>query len=59
MTRAPDLSYLVPDWPPPLTPAEAVLSGDYYRLMPLQAEAHVALLFNAYQRHAENCRFTR
>ena len=57
MTRAPDLSYPVPDWAPPLTPAGAVLSGHYCRLVPLQAEAHAALLFNAYQGHAENWRF--
>ena len=57
MTRAPDLSYPVPDWAPPLTPIGVVLSGHCCRLVPLQAEDHAALLFNAYQGHSENWRF--
>lgn len=39
----------VPGWTPPPVPGGAVLEGSFARLEPLNAEAHAALLFRAYQ----------
>ncbi len=39
----------VEGWTPPPAPAGDVLEGAYARLEPLQAEAHAALLFRAYE----------
>ena len=36
-------------WAPPPVPEGAILEGRYARLEPLQAEAHAALLFRAYE----------
>ncbi|MGX9350970.1 GNAT family N-acetyltransferase [Shimia sp. W99] len=39
----------VPGWTPPPVSGGAVLEGNFARLEPLNAEAHAALLFRAYQ----------
>ena len=57
MDSALGLSYPVPDWVQPSPPVGEVVSGQYCQLVPLQAEAHAALLFNAYQGHDENWRY--
>jgi RimJ/RimL family protein N-acetyltransferase len=42
---------VVPDWCVPPLPAETVLEGQYARLEPLQADAHAALMFRAFEGH--------
>ena len=41
----------VDNWTPPPAPTGEVLVGQYARLEPLNAEAHAALLFRAYEGH--------
>ena len=48
----PDLGPPVADWVAPSAPKGEILSGQYCRLVPLQAEDHAALLFNIYQGHS-------
>ena len=48
----PDLGPPVADWVAPSAPKGEILSGQYCRLVPLQAEDHAALLFNTYQGHS-------
>ncbi len=43
----------VPNWTPPPVPDGAVLRGRYTALEPLDADAHAALLYRAYQGHDE------
>ncbi|MBO9472747.1 GNAT family N-acetyltransferase [Shimia sp. R10_1] len=43
------VGFAVPDWQAPPYPDGAVLEGRYVRLEPLNAEAHAALLYRAYQ----------
>ncbi|MBW4706266.1 GNAT family N-acetyltransferase [Roseobacter sp. YSTF-M11] len=49
--RSPVLGALVPDWSPPPAPVGAPLVGAYARLEPLDADAHAALLYRAYEGH--------
>ena len=42
---------IIPNWTPPIAPTGDTLDGRYVRLEPLQAEAHAALLFRAYEGH--------
>lgn len=42
---------LVPNWSPPPLPDGMVLEGRYARLVPLDADAHAALLHRAYDGH--------
>ena len=48
----PDLGPPVADWVAPSAPKGEILSGQYCRLVPLQAEDHAALLFNTYEGHS-------
>lgn len=43
------VGFAVPDWQAPAAPEGAILDGRYTRLEPLNAEAHAALLYRAYQ----------
>lgn len=43
------VGFAVPDWIVPPQPTGEVLDGQYVRLEPLDAEAHAALLYRAYQ----------
>ncbi len=43
------VGFAVPDWTAPPRPTGEVLDGQYVRLEPLNAEAHAALLYRAYQ----------
>ncbi|CUH53142.1 GNAT family N-acetyltransferase [Shimia marina] len=43
------LGFAVPNWQAPPRPSGDILDGRYVRLEPLNAEAHAALLFRAYQ----------
>lgn len=43
------VGFAVPDWTVPPRPSGEVLDGQYVRLEPLNAEAHAALLYRAYQ----------
>ena len=52
MPPLPDLGRPVVDWVAPCAPTGEVLLGQYCQLVPLQAEAHAALLFNTYQGHS-------
>lgn len=45
------LGFPVPGWTPPPAPAGAVLEGRYARLEALDADAHAAQLFAAYENH--------
>ncbi|GAA6163967.1 GNAT family protein [Pelagimonas sp. KU-00592-HH] len=49
MTEPRPLGPKVENWTPPAPPKGVVLEGQYTQLEPLQAEAHAALLFRAYE----------
>ncbi|WP_422049434.1 GNAT family N-acetyltransferase [Shimia sp.] len=49
MTEPRPVGFAVPNWQAPPRPTGAVLEGRYVRLEPLNAEAHAALLYRAYQ----------
>lgn len=53
MERSETLGQPVPNWRAPEAPKGAVLEGLYARLEPLQAEAHAAVLFRAFEGHDE------
>lgn len=47
----PELGTPVPDWVPPPKPASQTLLGHYVELVRLNADAHAAALFDAYEGH--------
>ncbi|MFY0617774.1 GNAT family N-acetyltransferase [Shimia sp.] len=49
MTEQRPVGFAVPNWSAPPRPEGDVLDGRYVRLEPLNAEAHAALLYRAYQ----------
>ncbi|MFY0660535.1 MAG: GNAT family N-acetyltransferase [Shimia sp.] len=49
MNTSRPVGFAVPDWTVPPRPSGEVLDGHYVRLEPLNAEAHAALLYRAYQ----------
>ncbi|SPF81175.1 GNAT family N-acetyltransferase [Pseudoprimorskyibacter insulae] len=51
MTTDRPLGPLVPNWTPPPRPEPMVLKGRYCHLEPLRADAHAAMLFNAFNGH--------
>jgi RimJ/RimL family protein N-acetyltransferase len=53
MSETRQIDEVVADWSARAVPGDDTLQGQYVRVMPLQTEAHAALLFRAYEGHDE------